>query len=120
VTHTNYTLDKCALQPETATIDPSEVDVTVETPRNDNQVFIIRIRIVPREMPGKVPIWRGEIEQLNTGKKVFLKNLNEIISFIQPILEDMGADATGPPVVLPKWLNDVKDFLNDIFQRHKS
>jgi hypothetical protein len=92
----------------------------VGTPGSDNQVFIVRIRIVPREMPGKAPIWRGEIEQLSSSRKAFLKNLNEIISFIQPVLEEMGVEETGPPAALSKWLKAVIGFITSILRGRKS
>ena len=96
------------------------MDIMAGIPGNDNQVFIIRIRVVPREIQGEAPVLRGEIEHLNTTRRAFLKNLNEIILFIQPVLEEMGLESTGPPVILPGWLIGARKFLAGVFPRRKS
>jgi hypothetical protein len=89
-----------------------EPDDTVGIPGSDNQIFIIRIRAVHREIQGAVPVWRGEIEHLNTGRKAFLKALTEIIPFIRPVLEEMGIETSDQVVGNLNWLAHLKTFLS--------
>ncbi len=56
----------------------------------NRQVFIVRIWCEPREIEGKLPEWRGEIENVHSGERRYLKNLAEITPFIKPFLEKMG------------------------------
>jgi len=68
----------------------------LDRPRNQNQIFVIRVRSEPREIQGAPLVWRVEIEHLNTSKKIFIKDLKEFVLFIQPILEEMGLQTAGP------------------------
>jgi hypothetical protein len=59
-------------------------------PGNEYQIFVIRIRFIPQQTLGTALIWRGEIEHLNTGRKMYVKNLEEIVMFIKLVVEEMG------------------------------
>ena len=55
--------------------------------------FIVRFWLEPREIEDAKPHWRGVIEHVETGEKLYLKNLNEIKAFIGAYLPGM---CTGP------------------------
>jgi hypothetical protein len=54
------------------------------------QVFIIRIWRELHENPGIPPEWRGVIEHLQSKRRVYIRDLNKVIQFISPYLEEMG------------------------------
>jgi len=96
-----------------------EKNAKLGIPGKDNQVFIIRIRNEHRELQDAAPIWRGEIEHLNTGKKAFLKALIEIIAFIQPILSEMGMQSINSRMGTWNWLTRSKKILSSALQLHR-
>lgn len=57
---------------------------------NALQVFIVRIWREPREIPGAAPEWRGVVEHVPSGKRHYLKDLDEITHFIIPYLSELG------------------------------
>jgi hypothetical protein len=59
-------------------------------------VFIVRIWIEPREIPGQKPEWRGYIEHVASGERRSFRSLAEITRFIAPHLEQLGASAATP------------------------
>ena len=48
--------------------------------------FILRFWVEPREIKDDRPVWRGVVEHVSTGKKMYLKNLEEIKVFINSYL----------------------------------
>ena len=54
------------------------------------QSFIVRVWVEPREKEDAPPEWRGMIEHVASGERLYLKNLNEITFFIVPHLKKMG------------------------------
>jgi hypothetical protein len=58
----------------------------MEFPADDSQAFIVRFWLEPREIQGEKPLWRGVIEHVPTGRKLFLKGLNEVTAFIESYL----------------------------------
>ena len=57
----------------------------------ESQVFIIRIWREPREIPGATPLIRGVISHLNSGNEKYLKGLDQILKFVRPYQEALGA-----------------------------
>ena len=55
-----------------------------------DHAFIIRIWEEKREIESALPIWRGVIEHVATGRKRYLQDLAQISAFIIPYLEEMG------------------------------
>ncbi len=100
-----YSLFICGRYPANYTAYLIELDAIVFLPGSNNQVFVIRIRAEPREIQGAPPIWRGEIEHLNTGRKAFFKDLEEIILFIRPVFMD-----TSPKLNwhVKRWIDRLK------------
>ena len=55
-----------------------------------SQSFIIKVWIEERSEADSRAVWRGHIIYVPTGEKRYLKDLDEILDFIAPHLEDMG------------------------------
>jgi len=45
--------------------------------------FIVRFWVEPREIEDAKPVWRGVVEHVSSGRKLYLKNLKEIKAFIE-------------------------------------
>jgi hypothetical protein len=58
----------------------------MEFPADHTHAFIVRFWLEPREIQGEKPLWRGMIEHVDSGRKLFLKGLNEITAFIESYL----------------------------------
>lgn len=75
---------------------------------NQNRhVFILRIWRESRELAGKSPEWRGEIECVRSGERRFLKRLHEIAEFVAPYLDEMGVRLEFPWQI-KNWLKQRK------------
>ena len=51
--------------------------------------FIVRFWVEPREIEDAKPVWRGVVEHVPSGKKLYLNNLEEIIVFINSYLGEI-------------------------------
>ncbi len=58
---------------------------------DNTHAFIVRFWLEPRELENARPIWRGVIEHVASGRKLYLKNLEEIKAFIAFYLPEIGA-----------------------------
>lgn len=56
------------------------------------QSFIVRVWVEECAEEGSRGIWRGHITHVFTGRRLYLKNLDEIGDFIIPHLEAMGVN----------------------------
>ncbi len=54
----------------------------------DEHAFILRIWYEPREIEGARPQWRGRIQHVITGQQRYLKDLQEIVDFLEPYTFD--------------------------------
>ena len=54
----------------------------------NNHAFVVRFWLEPRELENANPIWRGVIEHVTSGRKIHLKNLEEVKQFIMEYLPD--------------------------------
>jgi hypothetical protein len=52
-----------------------------------NPVFVVRIWREPREIEQAPVIWRGVVEHISSGSKLYFENLEEIIRFIEPYVQ---------------------------------
>jgi hypothetical protein len=52
-------------------------------------VFIIRIWPEPQEIESVSPKWRGVVENVFTGEKRYLKNLDELTAFIIAVCPEL-------------------------------
>ena len=81
---------------------------------DDAHSFIVRVRLEPRELEGAVSEWRGMIEHVESGERRYLKDLDEITSFIAGYLRKMGVKCSGAGKSR-KWIKLWKmDFLGRI------
>jgi hypothetical protein len=70
--------------------------LTMASLQEKDQTFIVRLWLEPSESDDSVPQWRGVIENVQNGKRRYLKDLNEITAFIVPYLEKMGVTISSP------------------------
>jgi hypothetical protein len=70
--------------------------LTMASLQEKDQTFIVRLWLEPSETDDSVPQWRGVIENVQNGKRRYLKDLNEITAFIVPYLEKMGGAISSP------------------------
>lgn len=54
------------------------------------QSFIVKVWVEESADGSSQGVWRGHITHIPSGKRHYLKNLNEIRDFIAPHLEEMG------------------------------
>ena len=50
----------------------------MESFEEDTQVFIVRFWRETRELAGAHPIWRGSVEHVPSGKRIYVKNFKEV------------------------------------------
>ncbi len=61
--------------------------------REDNShAFIVRFWLEPRELENARPIWRGRIEHVASGRRRYLKGLDEINVFIESYVPGMASE----------------------------
>jgi hypothetical protein len=70
----------------------------------DVYVFIIRIRLEPREIAGAPVKWKGEIEQIPNQNLRYLSDLRDIPAFIAGSMEGVGVKL-GEHSRVRRWLN---------------
>jgi len=52
--------------------------------------FIVRFWLEPREIEDAMPIWRGMIKHVPSGRRIYLENFDEIIPFIESNLNSVS------------------------------
>ncbi len=60
----------------------------------DTHSFILRCWREPREIEEAAPVWRGEVEHVPTGKRIYFKNFEELKGFLASYLPEMTAEET--------------------------
>jgi hypothetical protein len=50
----------------------------LESFEEDTQVFIVRFWNETREKEGACPIWRGSVEHVSSGRRIYVNNIEEI------------------------------------------
>ena len=61
----------------------------VESIEEQTHAFIVRFWLEPREIENARPIWRGVVEHVDSGSKLYLKNLEEVKQFITSYLPEI-------------------------------
>lgn len=56
----------------------------------DTHAFIVRVWRERREIETVVPDWRGMVEHVGSGERRYVKDLDDIVAFIVPYLEELG------------------------------
>ncbi len=67
------------------------------------QSFIVKVWVEDSAVAGGRGVWRGHITHVLSGKRRYIKKLDEIPGFIAPHLEEMGAKL-GMRWRLRRWL----------------
>ena len=70
---------------------------------SEAQSFIVRIWVEERAEGAGRGVWRGHITHVSSGRRRFLKSLDEIGDFIAPYLEGMGVKL-GMRWRMGRWL----------------
>jgi len=65
----------------------------VKSAKETTQAFILRIWVEPREKANAEPKWRGVIEHVDTGERVYFNNLDQVSVLLSPYIEAMGVRA---------------------------
>lgn len=55
--------------------------------------FIVRIWCERGDATSVAPEWRGSVEHVQTGQRVFFRHLDAVLDFMKPHLEGIGIDA---------------------------
>lgn len=56
-------------------------------------VFIVRIWCERGDADATMPEWRGSVEHVESGQRVFFRNLEAVVDFMKPHLLGIGIDA---------------------------
>lgn len=56
-------------------------------------VFIVRVWCERGDGEGGVVEWRGSVEHIQSGQRMFFRNLDAVLEFVRPHLEGIGIDA---------------------------
>jgi hypothetical protein len=67
----------------------------LESFEEDTQVFIVRFWRESRELAGARPIWRGSVEHLPSGKRVYVKNFKEVESVMSSFVPEAEKTKRG-------------------------
>ncbi len=57
----------------------------------DTHSFVLRCWREPRELEEAEPVWRGEVEHVPTGKRIYFKNFEELKGFLASYLPEITA-----------------------------
>lgn len=55
--------------------------------------FIVRIWCERGDADSAIAEWRGSVEHVQTGQRVFFRHLEAVLEFMKPHLESIGIDA---------------------------
>ena len=58
--------------------------------KDTTRAFIVRIWVEPREIMDAEPKWRGVIEQVEDGKRVYFDRLDKMRSYFDEYLREIG------------------------------
>lgn len=71
--------------------------------------FIVRIWIEHTDRKNVVPIWRGVIEYVNSGERVYFDRLEQIVMYVTPNIEAMGVKVDKSKSPFFRWLGNQRD-----------
>ena len=58
----------------------------------NSQSFIVRFWLESREIDDAKPLWRGMIEHVTSGERLYLTDLEEITEFIESFFNQVGVN----------------------------
>jgi hypothetical protein len=77
----------------------------MDLPESDVQSFIVKLWFEPSETKDAPRVrWHGQITHVPSGERRYLKELGEIIAFIEPYLRAAGVEPTRAHPRLRRWL----------------
>jgi hypothetical protein len=78
----------------------------LESFEEDTQVFIVRFWRESRELEGAHPIWRGSVEHMPSGQRIYVKNFKEVERVMSSFVprEELNEKISG-------WRNKLKSGL---------
>jgi hypothetical protein len=78
----------------------------LESFEEDTQVFIVRFWRESRELEGAHPIWRGSVEHMPSGQRIYVKNFKEVERVMSSFVprEELNGKISG-------WRNKLKSGL---------
>jgi len=79
----------------------------MESLESTSQSFIVKVWVEDSREAGGHGAWHGHITHVPSGKRYYVKNLDEIPDFIAPHLEAMGVKL-GMRWRLRRWLKRLK------------
>ena len=65
----------------------------------DTKSFVVRVWQEPREIEGEPPVWRGWVEHVQSGDRVYFRDLEESANFISSHLDGHALS----PLRLRRW-----------------
>ena len=65
----------------------------MKSTKESSLAFIVRIWVEPRELKDAEPIWRGVIEHVGSGERVYFDQLEQIMTHMRSYIEAMGVKA---------------------------
>ena len=72
--------------------------------------FIVKVWLEETADEAGQALWRGRITHVPSGERRYLKNIDEILAFIEPYLEELGV-VFGLRCRKMKWLRQVRSVL---------
>jgi hypothetical protein len=78
----------------------------LESFEEDTQVFIVRFWRESRELASAHPVWRGSVEHMPSGQRIYVKNFKEVESVMSSFVprEELNEKISG-------WRNKLKSGL---------
>lgn len=58
--------------------------------KETTQAFVVRIWIEPQQMRDAKPIWRGVIERVDSGDRVYFDQLDKMSTYFANFLAELG------------------------------
>jgi hypothetical protein len=62
---------------------------------SESEVFLLRIWAEPREIVGQPSVYRGRIEHVRSSRVRFIRNLSQVVEFIDECITDSGLPPGG-------------------------
>jgi len=67
----------------------------LESFEEDTQVFIVRFWRESRELAGAHPIWRGSVEHMPSGQRIYVKNFKEVERVMSSFVPEIDLTKRG-------------------------
>jgi hypothetical protein len=64
--------------------------------KETTQAFVVRIWLEPRQMENAQPVWRGAIERVDNGDRVYFDQLDKMNDYFVKYLSEIGIKMENP------------------------